>query len=424
MTKLAIIGLGYVGLSVAASFVETGREIVGFDIDECRIGEIRNGVDATGQLGPAILKRLANVVTADPSALADCRTWIIIVQTGLTADKMPDTSAVARAATLVAPMIRPGDLVVLSSTVPIGFTEGKLRPILEKISGLVASEDFDLAYAPERFDPGNTTYTLNTITKIISGINAQARARTRELYRPVVKEMFEAASIKAAEASRLFENVQRDINIAFLNDAVRILKGWEIDTSDVLAIAQTKWNWLPFQPGLTGGHCIPVQTHYLKQSGLEVGVSPALTTLVRDINEDMPPRIVDVCMERLSQRGVTGAPTVTVMGVAYKENVADVRGSAVIPLVRALLARGCTVQMIDPLVRDVDLQAVHGLSLTPPAVQRPGDAVLVAVAHRQFIESGWDAVLPHLSKDAGLVIDLRRILPREAVPVGVDLWRL
>ncbi len=424
MSKLAIIGLGYVGLPVASTFCESGREIVGYDIDLARIAEIQNGVDKTSQVDAVKMGKLSSVVTNDADELQGCREWIIIVQTGLKPDATPDISAVLNAAHTIAPMIKSGDLVVLSSTVPIGFTESEFLPILEGRSGLVAGQDFDLAYAPERFDPGNTVNSLATITKIISGFNAQALTRASELYRPVVQGMIEASSIKAAEASRLLENSQRDINIAFLNDAARILKGWNLDTSDVLEIAQTKWNWLSFRPGLAGGHCIPVHTHYLREAAVKAGVSPAVTGLVRETNEAMPGRIADACMEGLARRGLQGQPMITVLGISYKENVSDVRGSAAVVLVRALISRGCKVQIVDPLVRDADLAVVHGLSLVRPDAQRQGDAVIVAVAHRQFAESGWAAVMPLVLPRGGLIVDLQGILPRDAVPAGVDLWRL
>lgn len=424
MTRLAILGLGYVGLSVASSFRQAGRDIVGFDIDQRRIREIRAGLDATGQVEERLVKDLSGVVTNDPTLLADCREWIVIVQTGLMPDSEPDTRAVLRAAEIISPMLKKGDLVVLSSTVPIGFTEGQFVLALQKQSKLIAGEDFDLAFAPERFDPGNKENTLKTITKIISGLNARALARVRALYQPVVNTMVEAASIKTAEASRLLENVQRDMNIALLNDASRIFKGWNIDTGDVLSVAQTKWNWLPFQPGLVGGHCIPVHSHYMRRAAVDAGVSPDLTTLIRKTTEAMPHRIVQTCLEALTRRGVTGQPTITVMGVAYKENVADVRGSAVIPLIRELTARGCDVQIIDPLARDVDLRAIHAVQLTSPATLKPGDAVILAIPHKPFVEAGWAGLLPYLKNGVGLVIDLRRVLPRDQIPAVIELWRL
>ena len=420
MSKVALIGLGYVGLSVAAAFSRAGYDLIGFDTDETRIAEIVSGIDRTDQVAREDLLRLAPLVTSDLTRLEGADVYVVIVQTTLTPDKQPDTTAVEQVATMIAPFIRPDVLVVLSSTVPIGFTLGRFLPLLEAGSGLEAGTDFDLGFAPERFDPGNRINTLSSITKIVSGLDDRSLRRTGDLYRPVVESIVEAASIPVAEASRVIENAQRDVNLAFVNDVAHILDAWRIDTADVLTVARTKWNFLPFRPGLVGGHCIPVHPHYLRQAAIDKDVSPSLIASARQTNEDMPKRIADVCIARLERLPAT----VTVLGLSYKEDVPDVRGSAAMEIVRDLLARGCQVQLVDPLVEPQDLERAFGLRPTPEDEREAGDAVILAVAHRPFVEAGWPLIMRHLHAGAGLVLDVRGVLPREKRPAGVDLWRL
>lgn len=424
MARLAVIGLGYVGLSVFAAFREAGRDAVGYDIDRKRIDEIAAGIDAGDQIPGEVVRRLGPHVTTDIEQLAECREWIVIVQTGLTEESRPDTSAVLDAASTIATMIHPGDLVVLSSTVPIGFTEGPFRSALEAETGLIAGEDFDLAFAPERFDPGNRVNTLRSIAKIVAGHDSRALARVRDLYRPVADEIVAAGSIRTAEASRVIENAQRDLNIAFVNDVTRLLEAWDIDTGDLLAVAGSKWNFLPFRPGLVGGHCIAVHPHFLIEAANQKGLEVPISEMARRVNDDLPERIARDCLERLSRRAVPPPATVTILGVAYKEDVPDVRGSRVAELARRFAELGCRVQLVDPLVRADDLERAHGLDLTQPDRSEPADAVVLAVAHRAYVEAGWGAVLPHLRQGSGIVVDLRRVLPRDTIPDGVELRRL
>lgn len=424
MTKVAVLGLGYVGLSATLAFSLAGYEVTGFDRDERRVAEIQSGIDRTMQVDVAALCQLACVVTSDPLRLTDFDVFVVLVQTGLDDHLNPDTRAVEGAASLLAQVIRPGALVILSSTVPIGFTEGRFREQLEAGGELRAGLDFDLAYAPERFDPGNHANTFQRITKIVSALDARALTRTCDFYRSIFTSITVAPSIKVAEASRLVENAQRDVNIAFLNDVAHIMNAWDIDTDDVLSVARSKWNFLPFRPGLVGGHCVNVHTHYLRRAAIQREVPSLFSALIRETNDEVPERIAYVCAERIMRRNPRLPATVTVLGLSYKENVPDTRGSAALKVVRKLRDYGCNVQLVDPLVRSEDLVLIHGEDLTPKHTLQPGDAVVIAVAHREFSDGGWPFILLHLRGGVGVVIDVHGILPRDQCPTGVDLWRL
>jgi len=424
MERIAILGLGYAGMPVAASFIEAGYQVLGYDSDQTRVLELKGGVDRTDNFSKAELFYMEKYLTDNASDLSNRDIFIVLVQTGLTDDLNPDVSAVESAARVVSSHIKAGNLIILSSTVPIGFTEGVFQVILEKYSGLKAGIDFGLAFAPERIDPGNQIYTVKTITKIISAIDDDSLSRTRALYEPVVNAIVQAPSIKAAEASRLIENTQRDVNIAFLNDVSLILNAWGIDTNDVLSVARTKWNFLPFRPGLVGGHCVNVHTHYLRQAAGHVGLTPSLTTLIRQTNDDVPERVSHACAQALMRRETQLPAVVTILGVSYKEDVPDTRGSAVFQVAQELEKYGCKVQLTDPFARYQDVLDLHGRELILENYLEPADAIVLAVPHRVYVDLSWSLPVRLLKPNAGVVLDIHGTLPRETKPQNVTLWRL
>ncbi|WP_315729584.1 MULTISPECIES: nucleotide sugar dehydrogenase [unclassified Bradyrhizobium] len=421
--KIAVIGLGYVGLPVAAAFARGGCPVTGFDIDAGRVAELRDGFDRTREVESADLKRPGLSFTSEPSDLRGADFFIVTVPTPIDEASRPDLSAMLAATRTVGAVLKRGDIVVYESTVYPGAVEEDCVPILEGGSGLKAGVDFNVGYSPERINPGDKTHRFETITKVVSAQNAATLDIVAGVYGSVVTAgIHRAPSIKVAEAAKVIENTQRDLNIAFMNELSLIFQALEIDTGDVLAAAATKWNFLPFSPGLVGGHCIGVDPYYLTYRAEKAGYHPEVILAGRRINDEMGRRIARECIRGLLRRkGQSG--TVTILGMTFKENVPDIRNSRVIDIVRELQSFGVDVQIADPLADERTVEDEYGVALTALDKLRPADAVVLAVAHDAYIGDGWALVQRLLRDGSGLVLDVKMRLDRSAKPAVIELWR-
>jgi UDP-N-acetyl-D-galactosamine dehydrogenase len=421
--KIAVIGLGYVGLPVAAAFARGGCEVTGFDIDAGRVAELRAGQDRTCEVDAPDLERPGLSFTSDAAALSAADFFIVTVPTPIDAARRPDLTAMLAATRTVGAVLKRGDIVVYESTVYPGAVEEDCVPILERCSGLKAGTGFNVGYSPERINPGDRTHRFETITKVVSAQNAATLEIVAAVYGSVVTAgIHRAPSIKVAEAAKVIENTQRDLNIAFMNELSLIFQALQIDTGDVLAAAATKWNFLPFQPGLVGGHCIGVDPYYLTYRAEKAGYHPEVILAGRRINDEMGRRIARECIRGLLRRkGQSGI--VTILGMTFKENVPDIRNSRVIDIVEELRSFGIEVQIADPLADGGAVQEEYGIALTAQDALQPADAVVLAVSHERYIEGGWPLIRRLLRDGSGLVLDVKMKLDRASKPAGIELWR-
>ena len=422
--KTAVIGLGYVGLPVAAAFARAGNPVVGFDIDQTRIRELIAGQDRTREVESADLKLASLTVTAEATELSDSDFFIVTVPTPIDGARRPDLGAMFEASRLVGAALKQGDIVVYESTVYPGAVEEECVPILEQFSGLKAGSDFTVGYSPERINPGDKLHRFETVMKVVSAQDARTLDIVADVYGSVVTAgIHRAPSIKVAEAAKVIENTQRDLNIAFMNELSLIFQALGIDTGDVLAAARTKWNFLPFQPGLVGGHCIGVDPYYLTYRAEKAGYHPEVILAGRRINDGMGQRIARECVRGLLRRKGQGG-VVTILGLTFKEDVPDTRNSRVIDIIRELESFGLTVQVNDPMANAADAKHEYGVSLLEFDDLQPADAVILAVAHDHYIGGGWSLIQRLLSGGEGLVLDVKMKLDRNSRPAGIELWRL
>lgn len=422
--RIAVIGLGYVGLPVAVAFARSGVPVIGFDIDKRRVADLKAGIDVTREVDAPDLKQPLLSYTTDATELAKSDFYIITVPTPIDADRRPDLGAMLSASRTVGGALKKGDIVVYESTVYPGAVEEDCVPVLERTSGLKCGLDFKVGYSPERINPGDKQHRFETITKVVSAQDPPTLDIVAAVYGSVVAAgIHRAPSIKVAEAAKVIENTQRDLNIAFMNELSGIFQTLGIDTGDVLAAAGTKWNFQPFQPGLVGGHCIGVDPYYLTYRAEKAGYRPEVILAGRHINDGMGAQIARECMSRLKTRGVT-EPTVTVLGITFKENVPDIRNSKVIDIVRTLQKTGVICQMHDPLASPEEAHEEYDVTLTPMDKLASADAVIFAVAHEDYVRGAWPMVRRLLKGGTGVVMDVKWKLDRASKPEGVDLWRL
>ena len=422
--KIAVIGLGYVGLPVAVAFAREGFAVTGFDIDASRVRELESGRDRTREVEAADLRRPSLRFTSDAGGLRVCDFFILTVPTPIDDARRPDLRAMFEASRLVGAALKKDDIVVYESTVYPGAVEEECAPILEQCSGLKVGIDFDVGYSPERINPGDKQHRLESITKVVAAQNPATLDIIADTYGSVVKAgIHRAPSIKVAEAAKVIENTQRDLNIAFMNELSLIFRALDIDTGDVLAAARTKWNFLPFQPGLVGGHCIGVDPYYLTYRAEKAGYHPEVILAGRRINDGMGQRVAKECIRGLLRRKGTGG-VVTILGLTFKEDVPDTRNSRVVDIVRELESFGLQVQVHDPLASPEDVGQEYGLTVTELSALRPADAVILAVAHGSYVEGGWPLMQELLAGGTGLVFDVKTKLDRDTKPDGIELWRL
>lgn len=422
--KIAVMGLGYVGLPVAIAFARSGAPVIGFDIDRKRVDELRSGHDRTHEVEAADLKQKTLRFDHEPSHLAEADFYIVTVPTPIDGSRRPDLGAILLASDTVGKVLKVGDVVVYESTVYPGAIEEECLPVLEEKSSLAGGRDFAVGYSPERINPGDKEHRFESIIKVVSAQDVRTLDIIADVYGSVVKAgIHRAPSIKVAEAAKVIENTQRDLNIAFMNELSAIFHQLGIDTGDVLAAASTKWNFLNFQPGLVGGHCIGVDPYYLTYRAEKAGYHPEIILAGRRINDSMGERVARECMRALLQRGRAN-PTVTILGMTFKENVPDVRNSKVIDIARELQRVGVGVQVADPLASAEETAQEYGIKLTPFESLRPADAVILAVAHKDYVAGSWPLVAKLLKDGEGIVLDVKAKLDRAKKPEGIDLWRL
>ena len=422
--KIAVIGLGYVGLPVAVAFAKSGAPVIGFDIDRRRIDELRKGHDRTHEVEAAALAHPTLNYTSDQTALTGADFFIVTVPTPVDDARRPDLGAVFAASEAVGRALTRGDIVVYESTVYPGAVEEDCLPVLERASGLKSGTDFTVGYSPERINPGDKAHRFETITKVVSAQDARTLDIVADVYGSVIKAgIHRAPSIRVAEAAKVIENTQRDLNIAFMNELSALFQELGIDTGDVLAAARTKWNFQNFYPGLVGGHCVGVDPYYLTHRAEKAGYHPEVILAGRRINDGVGQRIAHECMRRLNKRHRIDA-VVTVLGLTFKENVPDIRNSKVVDIIRELQASGIRVQVTDPLADAEEVRREYAIDLSAPQALKPADAVVLAVGHEQYAAAGWRLVSDLLKDRKGVVLDVKSVLDRSKTPDGIELWRL
>jgi len=422
---ISVIGLGYVGLPVAVAFGKV-RRVVGFDINQVRIKELQTGYDRTGEVTTEDLQAADILFTEKLEELALATFHIVAVPTPVDVAHQPDLSLMYRASETVAKALKKGDIVVYESTVYPGVTEDECVPVLERVSGLVCGRDFTVGYSPERINPGDKEHTFTKIKKVVSGQDAETLEIVARVYESVVTAgVHRAASIKVAEAAKVIENTQRDLNIALMNELALIFDRLGIDTNDVLEAAGTKWNFLKFRPGLVGGHCIGVDPYYLTHKAEKIGYIPQVILAGRRINDGMGKFVAQRAIREMIHCGhnILGS-TVTVLGLTFKEDCPDLRNSKVIDIINELQDYGIHVQVCDPLANPDEAIHEYGIQLVPLTELRPAAAVIAAVAHRQFLDWSPKDVSRYMG-DNPLLIDVKGIYDQWAMKAaGIRVWRL
>jgi UDP-N-acetyl-D-glucosamine/UDP-N-acetyl-D-galactosamine dehydrogenase len=422
--RIAVVGLGYVGLPVAVGFARSGTSVIGFDIDDRRIAELRAGRDRTREIEPGYLALATLTFTSNTAALIDSDCYIVTVPTPIKDAHQPDLGALMSASQIVGRALRPGDIVIYESTVYPGATEEECIPVLEASSGLVAGRDFTVGYSPERINPGDKEHRFETIRKVVAAQDDRTLEIVAAIYGSVVTAgVHRAPSIKVAEAAKVIENTQRDLNIALMNELSAICHALDIDTMDVLAAAGTKWNFLPFRPGLVGGHCIGVDPYYLAHRSERAGYHPEIILAGRRINDGIGERIARECLRGLLKGGVSPG-LITVLGLTFKENVPDIRNSKVVDIVRELQSFGVPVQVHDPYADASEADRSYGIAMVAQEALEAADAVVPAVPHDAYLAAGWPMMEALLKGGRGLVMDVKAKLDRASTPAGIELWRL
>jgi UDP-N-acetyl-D-galactosamine dehydrogenase len=415
-TRLGIVGLGYVGLPLA---IEFGKHLptIGLDINEQRIAELRAGEDSTCEIDSGEFALAGNLVfTHRPEDLAGCNVYIVTVPTPIDAYKRPDLRLLEHASRTVGALLNPGDVVIYESTVYPGATEEVCVPILEGESGLVFNRDFYVGYSPERINPGDKEHRVTNIKKVTSGSTAETADFVDALYRSIIEAgTHRASSIRVAEAAKVIENTQRDLNIALINELALIFNRLGIDTQEVLEAAGTKWNFLPFRPGLVGGHCIGVDPYYLTHKAQEIGYHPEIILAGRRINDDMGGYVAEQVIKLMMMRKLQVAGSkILVLGLAFKENCPDLRNTRVIDLIKELQGYNAAVDVYDPWVDAVEARREYAVELAAEPQQGAYDAVIIAVAHEQFRQAGAAGLRGYCNTN-GILYDVKYLLPADAV---------
>jgi len=409
---IGVIGLGYVGLPLA---VELGRHYrtVGFDIDAQRIEELRTGIDDTLEVTSDDLRSACGLnFSSDPESLRAANTYIVTVPTPIDRYKRPDTSALVAASRTIGNLISPGDVVIYESTVYPGATEEVCIPVIEAVSGYVYNKDFFAGYSPERINPGDKVHRLPDITKVTSGSTPEVADFVDGLYASIITAgTHRASSIRVAEAAKVIENTQRDLNIALINELALIFERLGIDTEEVLQAAGTKWNFLPFRPGLVGGHCIGVDPYYLTFKAQEIGYHPEIILAGRRINDSMGEYVADRVMKLMTRGGINVVNSrLLVLGLAFKENCPDIRNTRVVDLVTALGSYNAQVDVYDPWVSPQDARSEYGIDLIEQPQAGDYDGIVLAVAHNQFVELGAQEIR-QFGKPEHVLFDIKHALP-------------
>lgn len=424
--KISVVGLGYVGLPLAVSFARK-IDVIGFDVSESKVKSYINGIDVTNEVGNEVLKETKVEFTCDEKFLRDCKFHIVAVPTPINRDKTPNLNPVISASRTVGRNLTKGSIVVFESTVYPGVTEEVCVPILEQESGLTYGVDFKVGYSPERINPGDKEHRLENIVKIVSGMDEDSLEEIASVYEMIIEAgVHRASTIKVAEAAKVIENSQRDINIAFMNELSIIFNKMGIDTHEVLAAAGTKWNFLKFSPGLVGGHCIGVDPYYLTYKAEELGYHSQIILAGRKINDDMGKYVAENIVKGLikADKQVKGA-TVTVFGFTFKENCPDVRNTKVIDIVNELMEYGINVQIVDPMADAEEVKEEYGLELSDINSIDCADALVFAVSHEQFRAYKIDELKAFTNNENPTLVDIKNVFDRKtAENNGFKYWGL
>ena len=414
--KIGIVGLGYVGLPLA---VEFGKQLptVGFDINQARIAELQAGKDSSLEVEPDELAQAAQLsVTAEPAALEACNVYIVTVPTPIDQYKRPDLRPLIGASHTVGKTLKKGDVVIYESTVYPGCTEEDCVPILERESGLKFNEDFFAGYSPERINPGDKEHRVTSIKKVTSGSTPEAANFVDELYRRIIEAgTHKASSIRVAEAAKVIENTQRDVNIALINELALIFNRLGIDTEEVLLAAGSKWNFLPFRPGLVGGHCIGVDPYYLTHKAQEIGYHPEIILAGRRLNDSMGAFVASEVVKLMAAKGgIPASARVLLLGLTFKENCPDLRNTRILDIAAELNAYGMQCDVCDPWANADEARHEYGIELVTPKAGDDYDAVVLGVAHRQFADMGIET-LRGFAKPGAIFYDVKHLYPRDTV---------
>ena len=411
--KIALIGLGYVGLPLAIEFGKK-RKVVGFDIDRYRINELKNGADSTLETTP---NELADAVhlsyTTNIDDIKDCNIFIVTVPTPIDKDKRPDLTPLEKSSEAIGSILKKGDIVIYESTVYPGVTEEVCVPILEQLSGLTFNKDFYCGYSPERINPGDKEHRVTTVKKVTSGSTPEIADMVDNLYLEIVTAgTHKVSNIKVAEAAKVIENTQRDVNIALINELSLIFDRIGIDTEEVLIAAGTKWNFLPFRPGLVGGHCLGVDPYYLTFKAMEVGYNPEIILAGRLLNDNMGIYIANRVTKLMTENRINVVDSnVLIMGFSFKENCTDVRNTRVIDIVKELEEHNCNVEVYDPWVDSCVVAMEYGIRIIEQPKKQKYQAIILAVSHSQFYEQGIDDIRSYGDKDH-VIFDVKYIFSK------------
>jgi len=418
---ISVIGLGYVGLPIAVAFAKK-LSVIGFDTNSAKIEDLKNGLDVTQEVDPQELKESGVKFTSDADDLGDASFHIIAVPTPVNKNKAPDLGYIKNACRLLGPRLKAGAVTVIESTVYPGVTEDICVPILEKKSGLVCGKDFYVGYSPERINPGDKVNRLQTIVKVVSGMDEKTLDLISEVYELVVDNVYRASSIKVAEAAKVIENTQRDINIAFMNELAMLFKRMDIDTMEVLKAARTKWNFLDFLPGLVGGHCIGVDPYYLTYRAQELGYQPQMILAGRRINDDMGRFIAESVIKRLIKMNTDiTCCNVAILGFTFKENCPDVRNTRVVDIIKELWEYGINPIICDPFADQNEAKRHYDIELASLDKIQGVCCLIVAVAHKEFETLAFEKML----SPGGLLVDVKGLFDADAVKAkGFSYWRL
>ncbi len=423
--RIGIIGLGYVGLPVALAFARKFPGAVGFDLHREKVDELKRGFDRNHEQPEDVLRATSLKMTSDPADLKGCTFFVVAVPTPVDGNNVPDLTPVERASETVGRVLSPGAIVVYESTVYPGVTEDVCGPILEKVSGLRRGVDFKLGYSPERINPGDKEHSLEKITKVVSGEDAESLERVAAAYSAIVDAgVHRAPSIKVAEAAKVIENTQRDLNIALMNELAIIFDRMGIRTSDVLAAAGTKWNFLRFKPGLVGGHCIGVDPYYLTMKAQQLGYQPEVILAGRRINNNMGAYIAARVVKLLIDADTTVKNArVGVLGLSFKEDCSDIRNSKVPDILRELRQFGIDAMVHDPVASPAEALREYGTKLVPIEELAGLDALILAVSHKWYLSLGQPRLLAAV-RDGGIVVDVKSVLDPARVDRRIRYWSL
>lgn len=422
--KIAVVGLGYVGLPVAVAFGKK-HVVVGFDINEQRIAKLKQNIDYTNEVTSQDLKEANIHFTNQYEDLRKTNFIIVAVPTPIDEYHTPNLTPLLKASETVAKGLSKGTIVVYESTVYPGVTEDECIPVLEKISGLKCGEDFFVGYSPERINPGDKEHTFTKIKKVVSAQTPEVLKVVSDIYASVVEAgVYKASSIKVAEAAKVIENTQRDVNIALMNELALIFDRMNIDTGEVLKAAGTKWNFLKFSPGLVGGHCIGVDPYYLTYKAESLGYYPQVILAGRRINDGMGAYVAQSLVKQMIKCGLQiQGSIVTVLGITFKEDVPDLRNSKVIDIISELQEYGINVQVTDSEANAEEAMHEYGVKLIKETDLKPADAVILAVPHKAYVSKSW-ALSSFLKEKASIIVDIKSVLPIEEKPKNIDTWRL